>query len=193
MHKNRLWEFFVKDLSLKKERIKMQNKKGRPPVIPQEFYAYDYVSAAKKENIARYRIKLLAMEQIKKGKGYREVSKIFNVHETTIKIWVKLVVKEGLNGLKLKKGRGRKPKLKKNCLADFKSAIAELQNTRSGGRINVADITKMANERFNTTYKVKGMYGFLHKIGMVWVSARSKHPSHNSEAQQAFKKTLSTK
>jgi transposase len=53
----------------------------------------------------------------------------------------------------------------------------------------VSDITKMANEEFGTTYTVKGMYDLLHRINMVWISARSKHPSHNAAAQEAFKKT----
>lgn len=167
----------------------MNNKKGRPPVILREIYDYDFASESKKEKNRSYKVKLLALEQIKRGKGYRETSKIFNVNETSIKNWVKRVAYEGIEGLKLKDGRGRKPKLENSSVEDFKLAIAELQTNRSGGRINVADITKMANERFGTTYKVKGMYGLLHKIGMVWVSARSKHSAHDSFAQASFKKT----
>jgi len=167
-----------------------KKKKGRPPVIPQKIYEYDFAEAAKNEKVARNRVKLLVLEQVKDGKGYREVSKIFKVHETSVKTWVMIVVKEGLIGLKLKPGRGRKSKLKKDKIVEFKAAISELQKNRPGGRINVADITKMANDKFGTTYKVKGMYALLHKIDMVWISARSKHPAHNAAAQEAFKKTL---
>ena len=168
----------------------MQNKKGRPPVIPQIIYEYDFATAAKRENVARYRVKLLALDQIKQGKEYREVSKIFKVHETAIKNWGIRVAKEGLSGLKDKPGRGRKCMLQKDQVAEFKDSIYELQGLRFGGRINVADITEMANEKFETFYKVKGMYDLLHRINMVWISARSKHPGHNAVAQEAFKKTL---
>jgi transposase len=168
----------------------MQNKKGRPPVIPQIVYEYNFAAAAKRENVARYHVKLLALNQVKQGKGYREVSKIFKVHETAIKNWVIRFAKEGLSGLKDKPGRGRKCMLQKDQVAEFKDSIYELQSLRSGGRINVADITKMANEKFGTSYKVKGMYDLLHRINMVWISARSKHPSHNAIEQEAFKKTL---
>lgn len=169
----------------------MLKKKGRPPIIPQKIYEFDFTSSAKNERVASIKVKLLILEQIKQGKGYRETSKIFNVHETAIKRWVDIVEKEGLNGLRLKPGRGRKPKLKKENISDFKIAIEELQNNRSGGRINASDITKMANEKFGASYKVKGMYSLLNKIGMVWISSRSKHPAHNNAAQEAFKKTLS--
>jgi transposase len=185
------WKIFRKNLSLKaKERIGMQNKQGRPPVIPQKLYEYDFAAAAKKEKVAFCRVKLLALEQIKLGHGYRETAKTFGVHETAIKNWVLRVAEEGLSGLKLKPGRGRKKRLQQNQVEAFKKAVIELQNKRSGGRINVADITKMANEKFKLSYKVKGMYWLLHSINMVWISARSKHPSHNAIAQEAFKKTL---
>ena len=168
----------------------VKKKKGRPPVIPQEFYKYDFAEKAKNENNGRLKVKLLVLEQIKKGHGYCEAAEIFDVDHTIIKQWVVRVAKEGLDGLKLKEGRGRKPKLPKDQTSKFKAAIVELQKNRSGGRINVADITKMANEKFGTTYAVKGMYALLHKIGMVWISARSVHPAHNQTAQDAFKKTL---
>jgi len=168
----------------------MQKKRGRRPIIPPSFYSYDFESMAKKEKVAFMRVKLLALEQIKQGKGYREVARSFCVDETAIKKWVVRVVSQGPAGLRVAPGRGRKCKLKKCKIDEFKTAIQELQNKRNGGRINVADITAMANEKFGTNYKVKGMYSFLHSINMVWISARSKHPVHSQEAQDSFKKTL---
>lgn len=168
----------------------MQKRRGRRPIIPQDFYSYDFAAMAKKEKVAFLRVKLLVLEQIKQGKGYREVAKSFCVHETAIKKWVIRVVSQGPAALKVAPGRGRKCKLNKSKIGEFKAAINELQNKRCGGRINVADITAMANEKFGTNYKVKGMYDLLHRIGMVWISARSKHPAHNAGAQEAFKKTL---
>lgn len=168
----------------------MQKKTGRPPIIPNEIYTYDFAALAKKESVASLRVKFLVLEQIKQGKGYREVAKTFGVDETGIKKWVIRVAAEGLAGLKIKPGRGRKCKLDKSKIEEFKTAIQELQDKRSGGRINVSDITHMANEKFGTSYKVKGMYDLLNRINMVWISARSKHPAHNSLAQEVFKKTL---
>ncbi|MFD1245950.1 winged helix-turn-helix domain-containing protein, partial [Paralysiella testudinis] len=34
----------------------------------------------------------------------------------------------------------------------------------------------MAKEDFNASYTPKGIYGLLSRIGISWVSARSRHP-----------------
>ena len=116
----------------------VKKKKGRPPVIPQEFYKYDFAEKAKNENNGRLKVKLLVLEQIKKGHGYCEAAEIFDVDHTIIKQWVVRVAKEGLDGLKLKEGRGRKPKLPKDQTSKFKAAIVELQKNRSDGQRNKA-------------------------------------------------------
>ena len=38
-------------------------------------------------------------------------------------------------------------------------------------------------------YSVNGIYELLARIGMSWISARSKHPQADINAQEAFKKT----
>jgi transposase len=167
-----------------------EKKKGRPPVIPQEFYRHDFKAAAKTEKIARYRVKFLALEQIRQGAGYREVAAIFNVHETMVKKWVNWVVAYGLKGVYDEPGRGRKPQLPATKLSDFKNAVIELQKKRPGGRINAKDIVEMTNQKFGTNYKMKSIYDVLHKADLVWISSRSIHPAHNAEAQEAFKKTF---
>jgi len=80
----------------------------------------------------------MSIEQIKKGHGYCEAAEIFDVDHTIIKQWVVRVAKEGLDGLKLKEGRGRKPKLPKDQTSKFKAAIVELQKNRSDGQRNKA-------------------------------------------------------
>ena len=168
----------------------MLGKKGRPPVIPEAIYQHDFATLAKKEKDARLRVRYLALEQIKTGKGYRETAQMFQVHEITLKNWVEKIATEGVSGLQEKPGRGRKCQLPKDLIESFKEAINELQTKRKGGRINVADITIMAKEKFGLNYTIKGMYYLLHSIKMVWITARSKHPAHNPGVQDAFKKTF---
>lgn len=72
---------------------------------------------------------------------------------------------------------------------DFKQAIIELQDRRTGGRINAEDITEMAREKFGAVYKERSIYSVLSRIDMVWVSARSVHPNRDIVQQNIFKKT----
>ena len=168
----------------------MKKKTGRQPKIPKEFYEFDYAAAAKIEQSAHVRVKLLALAQVKLGKAYNETAAMFQIHEKSVKAWMTRVVEEGVEGLKIKAGRGRTPILSPCKIDEFKQAIELLQDQRSGGRINVSDITQMAKEKFGAAYKEKGMYDLLHRINMVWISARSVHPSRNPAQQEAFKKTL---
>jgi len=46
------------------------------------------------------------------GKTTKELSSIFSVSVQSIQRWLKLWERQGIEGLKLKPGRGRKPKLK---------------------------------------------------------------------------------
>lgn len=165
-------------------------KIGRPQKIPQSFYEYNFAAEAKRALSAEIKMKLLALNQLQSGAYYHDVTKMFQVHKLSVKNWMKRFLDNGLEGLKNKSGRGRKSRFPANLYKDFKQAIIDLQATRPGGRINVADITKMAQEKFGIFYSTKGMYKILHRIDMVWISSRSVHPSRNEAAQEAFKKTL---
>lgn len=48
------------------------------------------------------------------GKTVKELSSFFSISVHSIRKWLKLWERQGIEGLKLKPGRGRKPKLKTN-------------------------------------------------------------------------------
>ena len=76
----------------------------------------------------------------------------------------------------------------------FKQRIIEEQEKREGGRLTAEDIHTIAAQEFNAHYKhSSSLYPLLHRIGMSWITARSRHPQADPEAQDAFKKTLLTK
>lgn len=64
--------------------------------------------------LALYRRKCHCILLSEKGNNARELSEFFQVSRQSILTWLHLWEKEGLEGLKLKPGRGRKPKLDKN-------------------------------------------------------------------------------
>ena len=63
--------------------------------------------------LALYRRKCHCILLSEKGKNATELSEFFEVSRQSILTWLHLWEKEGLSGLKLKPGRGRKPKLDK--------------------------------------------------------------------------------
>ncbi len=89
---------------------------------------------------------------------------------------------------------GRSSKLKPEDHQAFKQRIIEEQEKREGGRLTAEDIHTIAAQEFNAHYKhSSSLYPLLHRIGMSWITARSRHPQADPEAQDAFKKTLLTK
>jgi len=67
-----------------------------------------------------YRRKCHAILQNDAGKSADELASFFQVDKRTVLHWLGLWEKEGLQGLQLKPGRGRKPKLKTDNLEHVK-------------------------------------------------------------------------
>ncbi len=58
------------------------------------------------------------------------------------------------------------------------------------GRITGPEINMMIKDNFGVEYKSSGLYDLLERIGLSWVSSRSKHPKSDEKKQQAFKQTF---
>jgi transposase len=64
-----------------------------------------------------------------------------------------------------------------------------VQNNKNGGRVRLKDIQNMLAKDFNIHYQnINGVHYLLTKLGLSWISARSKHPKQDKEAQALYKK-----
>jgi transposase len=53
----------------------------------------------------------------------------------------------------------------------------EPKNYKNGGRVRLKDIQNMLAKDFNIHYQdINGVHYLLTKLGLSWISARSKHP-----------------
>jgi transposase len=48
----------------------------------------------------------------------------------------------------------------------------------------------LIKDAWGVNYTLSGVYYLMKDIGMSWISARSKHPKQDEQAQRQFKKTL---
>jgi len=85
---------------------------------------------------------------------------------------------------------GRPTRLDKQHHQALKTLIREAHDRPEGGRLRGQDIANLIEEKWQVRYTVNGIYELLKALGMSWVSSRSKHPKHDPEKQDAFKKTL---
>lgn len=149
----------------------------------------NFAKLSKKEQHPQKRVRLLALAQLKSGKGIGEVAKGINVHRHTVGNWYARYKKFGLAGLDNLPRSGRKPKLPKEREEEFIQRIEDLQRSKKGGRITGYDILEIAHNEFKANYADDYIYTVLNRLNMSWVTSRSQHPKANEEKQSTFKKT----
>ena len=151
----------------------------------------NFLVAYRRETNAQGKIRLLALHHLQSGKSIKEVSDIVCTTRKTVHSWLTWYQNNGVNRLVERvKGRGRKP-LAELSKEEIQSGIIALQEEREGGRITGDDIIDWLYETHGIRYAKGTIYNFLHRMGVSWISARSKHPKQDEAKQASFKKNLS--
>lgn len=135
----------------------------------------------------KHGVRLLALWKIQSGESETAVCNFLHKTHATIRKWRRTYEKEGLEALlRIRSGRGRKSRLLEN--EQLKKDIEEIREKRKGGRIRCKDIVEMVAQKYGVHYSQPGMYHVLNRLNFSWITARSKHPKHNPEDQETFKK-----
>lgn len=143
----------------------------------------DFFQLAKRESNPRTRIRLLALGHLRAGKTKLEVINMFQIVFPTLREWLLRFIAEGIDGLKDKRGRGRKRKLSAEQEEDFRQQIEYLQKSREGGRVRGQDVQVLLKEKFCIDHALPSVYHVLERCGLSWISARSKHPKSDPVVQ----------
>lgn len=163
--------------------------KGKKRALVQSIDTIDFQRLAKTAQHPRERMRYLAFAHMRDGKSNSDIACMLKVHRMTITDWIKKFNQEGIEGLQEKGGRGAKQKLQTSDHEAFQKAVLELQDNKRGGRIKGKDVLKLMEDKFGIKCTLKSVYNALHRVNLVWISGRSKHPKSDPEAQLAFKKT----
>ena len=151
----------------------------------------DFESLYKRDGQQKYGIRLLALWKIQSGMSERKVGKLLGKTQQTLRRWRRRYEASGLPGLlNLQAGRGRKPILSDADL--LTQEIASLEQQQAGGRLTGKAI-QLHLAKQGITYSDSGIYKALHRLGYSWITSRSKHPNHDAEKIEAFKKTSKAK
>ena len=128
------------------------------------------------------------MFHLQQGRSYSEVATFLCVHEATVKGWLARFKASGLDGLRESYRSGAKRKLSEDQETQFKKEVIKLQEERVGGRITGHDIRKLLDEKFQVKCCLNSVYNLLSRLGIVWITVRSKHPKQDQSIQDDFKK-----
>lgn len=138
-------------------------------------------------------LRLYAVYQVALGQPSRQLEALYNTSFKQILNWVDRFEKEGVEGLRDKTGRGRKPKLtsaqmqRLEELLDGESPAEHGYNThRWTGPLLIDWIDK----EFGVRFKKAHIYNLIASLGFSYQKARGIYPEADPDQQQAFKQTL---
>jgi transposase len=161
----------------------------KPITLPESLQEHDFDALQRKEKNPRVKARLLAMAHLKDGTPYKQVARMLRVHEKSLLKWIRRFANDGLEGLQERGGRGARPRLASERHETFKQAVLAYQANLPGGRMMGEDARRLLQEQFQVELSLTRVYALLHRMGLSWVSSRSRHPKHNPQAQADFKKT----
>jgi transposase len=166
---------------------------ARPRKFNQDFYQEDFKHLAQNETNIKTKIRFMALNHIQKGETYANTAKIFLVTIDSIHKWIFRYNNNSVEGLKNKPMSGRPSLGDGKDTSKIFDKIIEIQNNKKGGRIRLKDFDKMLKNDFNIHYKnLNGVYYLITRLGLSWISSRSKHQKQSQEVQDLYKK-LQTK
>lgn len=156
----------------------------------QKYQHINFQKMANKESCPRVRQRLLGIFNLMEGKNRIEAAKSVGRNPEWLRSWILRYDKSGYQGLFDKKRPGQPKFLTNEQEEELVQDILQLQDNRDGGRIIADEIREYIQKKYKVFYKGNSIYDLLERIGLSWVSSRSKHPRSDLKAQKAFKQTL---
>lgn len=125
--------------------------------------------------------KLQAIKSAKEH-GITQVSDIFGISRVTLNEWIAAYKAEGMEGLKLKPGRGRKPII--TAQEEFIIAKWLEHDSSITGKALILKIKKELGKDIKKTAANE----LMHRLGFSYITPRPKHHKQKKGAQELFKK-----
>jgi len=111
-----------------------------------------------------------------------DVARIYNTTNKTVRLWIKNFASYGIEGLIVKKGRGRKSIFDNKDL----DKIRDILNNNPS--ITIDELSIKIKSIFNKDISKSCCHGYMIKCGFSYKTARKKHYKSNKEVQDEFKK-----
>jgi transposase len=138
-------------------------------------------------------LRLYAVYQVSLGQPTRKLEELYNTSFKQITNWVHRFEAEGVEGLRDRRGRGRKPNLSQDQREELSRLIAESSPTDHGYNSDTWTgplVTELVARRFGTTYKKAQIYNILKALGFSYQKSKGFYPEADPEKHEVFKEGL---
>lgn len=153
----------------------------------------DIRSLFSKEDKYKIGIRLYAVYQVALGNPSRQLEELYNTSYRQILNWVDRFEKEGIEGLRDKKGRGRKSRLTEQQKQSLKALVLTQEPLEYG--YNTATWTgpiliDWIATQWNIRYKKTQIYTILKTLGLSYQKAKGFYLEADPKKQEEFKESL---
>jgi len=138
-------------------------------------------------------LRLYAVYQVSLGQPSRKLEVLYNTSFKQITNWVHRFEESGIEGLRDRPGRGRKPRLS----SDQQSKLADLINNESPQAYGYNTDTwtgplliDWINIHFSIVFKKAQIYNIIKSMGFSYQKAKGFYPESDIKKQQEFKEEL---
>lgn len=119
-----------------------------------------------------------------------EIATCTGFSRRSVQEWVARYNAEGLDGLKTKPGRGRKPPLTPEQEGQLQQRLDAGPLPADGVcTLRGKDVQRILSQEFGQLRSLNAVYGLLHRLGYSSLVPRPRHPQGDPAAQEEFKKS----
>lgn len=166
---------------------------GRPVLKVKGYSPEEIKALIKKDERYTIGLRLYAVYQVAQGQPSRKLEELYQTSFKQITNWVHRFEQEGIDGLKDKPGRGRKPSLtpdQMEVLSDLllnESPVGHGYNTETWTGPILID---WVGKKFGVEFKKAQIYNIVKRLGFSYQKAKGFYPEADPKAQEEFKDGL---
>lgn len=143
----------------------------------------------KRERDGRIKERLHYLLLLKEGYVDRDIEKICHTSKSKVSFWHCRFKAEGFEGLRDKKGRGKKPKLSEAGLIELDSILEkpyQMENGYTRGW-QTKDVQALIKSKFGVLYGPRHVRRIISNLGYVRLIPRPRHKRRNQKDVDEFK------
>jgi transposase len=166
---------------------------GRPVLKVKGYTADQIKSLIKKDERYTIGLRLYVVYQVALGQPSRKLEGLYQTSFKQITNWVHRFEKEGIEGLKDKPGRGRKPLLTAEQMRNLSDLLLNESPVDHGYNSETWTgpmVTDWVKDRFGVHYKKAQIYNIFKRLGFSYQKAKGFYPEGDEKARQAFIQAL---
>lgn len=164
-----------------------------PLRITREGAIKDLKIALRVERQPRGQLRLRALLAVARGSHVPGVADLLGVAERAVRNWVNRYNRQGLSGLRDRRG-GRRCRLSREQLERVRARLLADPTPEDGVcSLRGVEVRRILKDEFQTAYARSSIYYFLHRtLKFSYLKPRPQHTKSDPAAQEAFKKTSRT-